>query len=294
VPGSRASLRLSVGIPKDHAAAAPFREWLLRAGVDILDFPDPASWPRRPRAEEDPAADPIAACTLLLDELWPDPLEPSLYADLKRTAHRYPDRALYQRIPGLYQQIQEALGWDRFRGAAESDPGAVWPLLERWVTRGATLAGEAVARGAAALILVEEMGGRERSPAEWELLDRWVFTFDRMLLEGPAGGGVPIIAWCPGGREAHWRRFLALGASALGPVRLGDLSPQGMGAFYGLAETPALLAHGPPEAIRRHVEEAARAAGPEAHLILAVPEVPPRTPLGNLEGLIAAIRDTTG
>jgi hypothetical protein len=274
-------------------------EWPARAGADVLEIPCPAAWPKLPFSPEEAMAAPAAACAALLDGDWPDPVDPSLYARLRRAAATYPDRALFQRVPGLHRQIDNALGWDVFLAAASHDATVVWELLERAVTLAATVAGEALRYGAEALVLVEDLplGGARKEEAE--VLERWVFPFDRLLLEGPAAAGTPIVVWCPTAHGAIWARFVAMGARLLGPLpvvegALACLREQWPGpvGIYGARETGPVLTRSDTEAIRRHVAEMVRIAGPG--LILAAPELPPRTPMGSLKTFLAAVRECGG
>jgi uroporphyrinogen-III decarboxylase len=264
----------------------------------VIEIPCPAAWPELPIAPEDASVAPAAACAALLEGDWPDPLDPALYGGLRRAAATYPDRALFQRLPGLHQQIASGIGWEVFLAAVAEDPDVVGALLERAVTLSATVAGEALRHGADALVMVEELPPGEVTGSTAEILERWVFPFDRLLLEGPSRAGAAIVAWCPGASGTLWERFIALGARLLGPLPLsgGTLShfrarwPRRVG-IYGARETGPILARGQAEAIRRHVADVAAAAGADAGLILAAPDLSPRTPMGGLESFIAAVRE---
>lgn len=293
----RPPLTVSFQVRSGGPGGSWLSEWPARAGADILEIPCPAAWPGLTLSPEEIAADPVAACAALLDGEWPDPLDPALYDSLRRTAASYPDRALFQRVPGLYRQIDAALGWDPFLAAVSGDAALVGELMARAVTLVATVAGEALRHGAQTLVLVEELPTGEARRATAEGLERWVFPLDGLLLEGPAASGAPIVAWCPSATGTCWARFVAMGARALGPLPLSDgaisrlreqwHAPVGV---YGARETGPLLAKGEPEAIRRHVAEAIARAGPG--LILAAPDLPPRTPMGSLETFLAAVRES--
>jgi hypothetical protein len=292
----RPPLQLSFRSGEPGAGLSWLADWPARAGADVIELHCPAAWPRLPVPAED--LDPAAACAALLEGDWPDPLDPALYAPLRRTAASYPDRALFQRLPGLHQQIADGIGWEVFLAAVAADPGVVGALLERAVTLSATLAGEALRHGADALILVEELPAGEVSGRRAEILERWVFPFDRLLLEGPSHAGAAIVAWCPGATGTLWERFIALGVRLLGPLPVSDGAlahlrgrwPRPVG-IYGARETGPILARGPAEAIRRHVMEVAAAAGSTSGLILAAPDLPARTPMGSLEAFLAAVRE---
>jgi hypothetical protein len=271
-------------------------DWPARAGADVIEVPWPAAWPRLPLSAEEARVAPDVACAALLADAWPDPLDPALYTGLRRAADRYPDRALFQRIPGLYDQVSAGLGWDVLLATWDRDAALVGALMERAVTLAATFAGEALRHGADALVLGESLQDAGNEPQMGEILERWVLPFDRLLLEGPAHSGAAIVAWCPGADELLWDRFVAMGARLIGPLslaasslaRLRDRLPAPVG-LYGSRETGPILGRGQPEAIRRHVREIVAAAGPG--LILAAPDLPPRTPMGALEAFLDAARE---
>jgi hypothetical protein len=288
---------LAVSFQGEDGRGSWLAEWPARAGADVIEIPWPAAWPELPLLPEEALTAPAAACAALLEGDWPDPMELALYARLRRAAAAYPDRAHFQRVPGLYRQIAATLGWDLFLAAVAEDAGVVGALLERAVTLAATFAGEALRHGADALVLVEDLPGRDAPERTEEALERWVLPFDRLLLEGPAQAAAPIVAWCPAAHGASWGKLAALGARLLGPLpvtgdalaRLREQWPARVGV-YGARETGPVLARGRADAIRRHVDDVVAAAGPG--LILAAPDLPPRTPMGGLEAFLAAARES--
>jgi Uroporphyrinogen decarboxylase (URO-D) len=274
------------------------REWPIRAGVDVIEVRPDVSWPRLPLAPAAARAEPDRACEALLEQPWPDPAEPSLYRSLDRLARAHPDRALFYQVPGLFRMLEGSLGFETFLAAVERAPDVAGELMERLVSLAARIAGEACTRAVLAVLLIEELAGPEGPRAGLEQLDRWIFPFDRLLVEGPAHDNVSIIAWCPGATEALWRRFASIGARLAGPL---PAEPAALAAFrncwserlgiYGALDSGGVIASGTPEQIRGHVKEVFAAAGPEGGLIFSAADLPPQTPMGNLEALIDAIQD---
>jgi uroporphyrinogen-III decarboxylase len=274
------------------------REWPIRAGVDVIEVRPEVSWPRLPMAPAAARAAPDRACEELLEQPWPDSTEPGLYRSLDRLARAHPDRALFYRVPGLFQLLEGCLGFETFLATVERAPTLAGELMERLVALAASIATEGCVRGALVVLLVEELAGAGGPRAGLEQLDRWIFPFDRLLVEGAPRDSVSVIAWCPAATDPLWRRFASIGARLAGPLRP---EPDALAAFrdnwrerlgiYGALDSGGVIAHGTPEAIRVHVQESFAAAGPEGGLIFSAADLPPHTPMGNLEALIEAIQD---
>jgi hypothetical protein len=274
------------------------RDWPIRAGVDVIEVHPDVPWPRLPMPAGTARAAPERACEVILQEAWPDPADAGLYRSLNRLARTHPDRGLFYHLPGLFHVLEGTLGFETFLAAIERAPAVAGELMERIVAIAAEIAGEACGRGALALVLIEDLSGAAGPNADLEQLDRWIFPFDRLLVERPVHDGVPVVAWCPGATDALWGRFVSLGARLAGPLpgerealaafRSGWADRLGV---YGGLDSTGVIARGTPEEIRRHVREMFAAAGPGSGLVFSAPDLPPQTPMGNLEALIDAIRD---
>jgi uroporphyrinogen-III decarboxylase len=286
----RPPLHLSFRASGDGTVPAWARDWPIRAGVDVIEVEIDAEWPAVGRSIPD-------CCRALLDAPWPDPSDPSLYRTLGRIARAHPDRALFLRTPGIFQQLDHSLGFHRFLKAVEQTPGLAGQVMERFVTHGATVMAEAVARGAIALLLVEPLAASDGVlRASLEELEQWVFPFDRLLLEGAVRDGAPLLVECPQAGEGLWEQFRGVGARLIGPVppsTLEWLVEQRRGVWEELGLYGALdvtvIARGTPDEIRDHVAAMFGLAGRRRSLIFSAADVPTTTPMGNLEALLEAV-----
>jgi hypothetical protein len=297
-PVDRPPFHLSFGAAGDKGLPPWARDWPIRAGVDVIEVRTDMTWPRLSLSPTAARAAPEKACEALLREAWPDPADAGLYRSLDRLGRTHPDRAFFYHVPGLFQMLELTLGFATFLAAVERAPATSGELMERFVSVAASIAGEACGRGALALILTEELMGTTTPRADLEQLDRWVFPFDRLLLEAPVREDIPVVAWCPRATALLWQRFTALGARLAAPVpgereALGAFRTDGPArlGIYGALDSAGVIAHGSPEQIRCHVREMFEAADREGGLIFSASELPPQTPMGNLEALIDAIQD---
>jgi uroporphyrinogen-III decarboxylase len=260
--------------------------------VDVIEVEIEAEWPVVKAGPDD-------ACPALLDASWPDPADPSLYRTLERLARTHPDRGVFARVPGIFCQIERSLGFATFLQAVEKDSGFAGLIMERFVTLGATMVAEAVARGALALLLVEPLVTSSGDLAtRMDHLEQWVFPFDQLLLGSVVREGVALVVECPRVHEGLWEWFRGLGARMIGPLRAADLQQLAENRG-GRWKEPALyaaldsnvIARGTPDEIREHVRATCALAGPNRGLLLSATDVPPGTPMGSLEALLEAVDD---